>query len=158
MTRFTTARRCVFAILDLVSRFWIDTLVSVEETSTQVQVIFNRAMTDQGLADLLTPERLELDVDDPDRPVLVAMSDNGPPMKSHATRDFMALMAIWQHRGRPYTPTDQAWIETMFRHIKGEWPHLETINDPALLERTRLVFGSRAMSAGDVGCSHSSSQ
>ena len=115
-------------------------------------------MTDQGLADLLTPERLELDVDDPDRPGLVAMSDNGPPMKSHATRDFMALMAIWQHRGRPYTPTDQAWIETMFRHIKGEWPHLETINDPALLERTRLVFGSRAMSAGDVGCSHSSSQ
>ena len=41
MTRFTTARRCVFAIIDLVSRFWIDTLISVEETSTQIQVIFN---------------------------------------------------------------------------------------------------------------------
>jgi len=134
VTHFGRAGRAVFAIIDLVSRYWIDTLVSVEETSTQVQVIFNSAIADQGLADLLTPERLELDLDDPKRPILVAMSDNGPPMTSHATREFMALMAIWQHRGRPHTPTDQAWIETLFGHIKGEWPHLETIEDPVLLE------------------------
>ncbi|MCL4292301.1 MAG: hypothetical protein KJ056_04635 [Acidimicrobiia bacterium] len=37
-THFGAARRVVFAIVDMVSRKWIDTLVSVEETSTQVQV------------------------------------------------------------------------------------------------------------------------
>jgi hypothetical protein len=36
VTHFTRARRAVFAIVDMVSRRWIDTLVSVEETATQV--------------------------------------------------------------------------------------------------------------------------
>jgi putative transposase len=58
----------------------------------------------------------------------------------------MALMAIAQHRGRPHTPTDQAWIETFFGHIKGEWPHLEDITDPAVLEaelaRARIEYNS----------------
>jgi transposase InsO family protein len=62
------------------------------------------------------------------------------------TRAFMALMAIAQHRGRPHTPTDQAWIESFFGHIKGEWPHLEDITDPAVLEaelaRVRIDYNS----------------
>ena len=37
VTHFGRAKRAVFAIVDMVSRRWIDTLVSVEETSTQVQ-------------------------------------------------------------------------------------------------------------------------
>jgi len=45
----------------------------------------------------------------------------------------MALNAIGQHFGRPGTPTDQAWIETLFGHIKAEWPHLLAIRDPAVL-------------------------
>jgi len=133
-THFTRSRRVCYAIVDMVSRKWIDTLVSVEETATQVQVIFEHALEDQGLLELLTDERLDLDTDDPRRPILLAVSDNGPPMKAQATRAFMALMAIAQHHGRPHTPTDQAWIETFFGHIKGEWPHLETITDPTLLE------------------------
>lgn len=32
VTHFTRAKRCVFAIVDMVSRYWIDTLVSPEET------------------------------------------------------------------------------------------------------------------------------
>lgn len=95
---------------------------------------------------LLTDERLDPDTDDPRRPILLAVSDNGPPMKAQATRAFMALMAIAQHHGRPHTPTDQAWIETFFGHIKGEWPHLETITDPTLLEtglaRVRTEYNS----------------
>ncbi len=51
-------------------------------------------------------------------------------MTAHDTRAFMALMAIAQHHGR----TDQAWIESLFGHIKTEWPHLEEIDDPAVLE------------------------
>ena len=39
-----------------------------------------------------------------------------------ATREFMALCAIHQHFGRPGTPTDQAWMESLFGHIKAEHP------------------------------------
>jgi transposase InsO family protein len=138
VTHFSRAKRCAFAIIDLVSRKWIDTLVSAEESSSQVVVVFEHALEAEGLLELLTPERLELAADDPTRPILLAVSDNGPQMTSEATREFMALMAVAQHHGRPHTPTDQAWIETLFGHVKGEWPHLEDIDDPAVLE-TELV-------------------
>ena len=146
VTHFTRAHRAVFAIVDMVSRKWIDTLVSVEETSTQVTVIFERALADEGLLELLTDERLDLAVDDPARPILLAVSDNGPQMTSHDTRAFMVMLAIAQHHGRPHTPTDQAWIETFFGHIKGEWPHLEDIDDPVVLEaeltRVRIEYNT----------------
>jgi putative transposase len=142
----TKAKRCVFAIIDMVSRYWIATLVSVEETSTQVRVVFDRALTDQSLDALLTDERLDLDVADTNRPILLAVSDNGPPMRAVDTRAYMVMMAIAQHHGRPHTPTDQAWIETFFGHIKHEWPHLNDIDDPALLEteldRIRVAYNT----------------
>jgi putative transposase len=145
-THFTRAKRVCFAIIDMVSRKWIDTLVSVEETATQVQVLFEHALEIEGLLELLTDERLDLAIDDPARPILLTVSDNGPPMAAHDTRAFMALMAIAQHRGRPHTPTDQAWIETLFGHVKGEWPHLEDIDDPVVLEteltRVRIEYNS----------------
>ena len=50
------------------------------------------------------------------------------------TRQFMALMAIAQHHGRPGTPTDQAHVEIFFSHLKGDWPHLTGITDPAALD------------------------
>jgi transposase InsO family protein len=78
-------------------------------------------------------ERLDRDLDDPDRPILLAVSDNGPATTSHDTSAYMVLMAIAQHHGRPHTPTDQAWIES-FGHVKHEWPHLATITEPVLLE------------------------
>ena len=146
VTHFSRARRAVFAIVDMVSRRWIDTLVSVEETASQVVVVFEHALEAEGLLDLLTDERLELDLEDPRRPILLAVSDNGPQMRAHDTRAFMALMAIAQHHGRPHTPTDQAWIESFFGHIKGEWPHLEDIADPVVLEaelaRVRLEYNT----------------
>lgn len=134
VTHFRNAKRCAFAIIDLVSRKWIDTLVSIEETSTQVQVLFEHALDVEGLIELITPERLDLAADDPARPILLAVSDNGPQMTSSATREFMTLMAVLQHHGRPHTPTDQAWIESLFGHVKHEWPHLESITDPVALE------------------------
>jgi transposase InsO family protein len=146
VTHFTAAKRCVFAIVDMVSRYWIATLVSPEETSTQVQVVFDRAVVDQHLDELLVDDRLDLPPDDPARPILLAVSDNGPPMTSHDTRAYMAMMAIAQHHGRPHTPTDQAWIETFFGHIKHEWPHLCDLDDPALLEteldRVRVEYNT----------------
>ncbi|MGH8997316.1 MAG: transposase [Acidimicrobiales bacterium] len=152
VTHFGRARRCAFAIIDMVSRKWIDTLVSVEETSTQVAVIFEGALAAEGLVELITPDRLDLAADDPARPILLAVSDNGPQMTSGDTRAFMAAMAVAQHHGRPHTPTDQAWIETLFGHVKGEWPHLERIADPAVLDaelaRVRAEYNTVRLHAG----------
>ncbi len=40
----------------------------------------------------------------------------------------------------PIRRQDQAWIETLFGHIKGEWPHLEKIRDPGELDRVRAEY------------------
>ena len=55
-------------------------------------------------------------------------------MTAKDTRQFMALMTIAQHHGRPGTPTDQTHIESFFSHLKGDWPHLTAITDPAALD------------------------
>ena len=143
------ARRCAVAVLDMVSRKWIATLVSAEETSTQVEVCFLATLEAEGLLEVIDardtaqlreallsghPEQIERAVDGGQVPLLLAVSDNGPQMRSHSTREFLAGVHIAQHFGRPHTPTDQAWIETLFGHVKGEWPHLEKIVDPGDLE------------------------
>ncbi|MFN7150543.1 MAG: integrase core domain-containing protein [Microthrixaceae bacterium] len=60
-------------------------------------------------------------------------------MTSGSTREFLALCAIAQHFGRPGTPTDQAWIESLNGHIKIENPHLLAITDPATLRAELAV-------------------
>lgn len=160
-THFTLARRVAVAIIDVVSRRWMTTLVSTEETSTQVEVAFTQALTEAGLADLIDHRLLaalrdgsaEVDaLDDDAVPVLLAMSDNGPQMRSHTTREFLAACAIARRFGRPGTPSDQAWIESLFSHIKGEWPHLEKIRDPGELElemtRVRIEYNTVRLHAG----------
>ena len=86
----------------------------------------------------------DIDLDDAAAPILLAVSDNGPEMRSGETRKFMALLTIGQHFGRPYTPTDQAWIETLWGHVKAENPNLLTIADPQVLavelERVRRDY------------------
>ena len=68
------------------------------------------------------------DPDDDQLPVLLVMSDNGPQMSSGSTREFMALCWLATHYGRPHTPTDQAWIESFFGHLKAEfWATPETV-------------------------------
>jgi putative transposase len=117
-THFTRARRAVVAILDIVSRKWITTVVSPEETSTQVEVAFTDALEREGLweaADARATEALraalasgdraaaELAIDDGQLPLLLAISDNGPQMRAHTTREFPAAVAIATQFGRPGT-------------------------------------------------------
>jgi hypothetical protein len=64
----------VCAIEDLVSRKWLAEIVSVEETSTQVQVVFCEALEREGLLGLVGARQdglVDLTVDDPSRPVLL---------------------------------------------------------------------------------------
>ena len=134
-THFTAAGMAVLIIEDLVSRKWLTEVVSVEETSTQVELAFTAALAAEGLLDQVETRHqdgtVDLTVDDETRPILLAVSDNGPQMTSGSTREFMALCAIAQHFGRPGTPTDQAWIESLNGHLKAEYPHLLAIRDPA---------------------------
>jgi putative transposase len=141
-THFTRAGVAVTVVEDLVSRKWIADIVSAEETSTQVEIVFTDALAAEGLlarVEARADGLIDPTVDDPARPILLAISDNGPQMTSGSTREFMALCAIAQHFGRPGTPTDQAWIESFFGHIKNEFPHLCVIADPAVLRAELAV-------------------
>ena len=148
-THFTRAKRCAVAIIDIVSRKWIATVVSAEESSIQVEVAFIdaleaerlwEAVDERATAALVTAlasgdrDAVDTAIGDGQRPLLLAISDNGPQMRSHSTREFLAGVAIAQQFGRPGVPQDQAWIETLFGHVKGEWPYLEKITDPGELE------------------------
>ncbi len=140
-THFTKAGMAVLIIEDLVSRKWLTEIVSAEETHTQVELAFTDALEREGLLEQLEAGHadgpaaglVDLAVDADQRPILLAVSDNGPQMTSGSTREFLALCAIAQHFGRPGTPTDQAWIETLNGHLKAEYPHLLAIRDPATL-------------------------
>ena len=152
-THFTAANRVAYAVLDVVTRKWLATLVTVEETPTQVEVVFTDALEAEELWPRIEARQAErpFDWDDPAKPILLAMSDNGPQMRAGSTREFMAMCSIVTHFGRPRTPTDQAWIETLFSHVKGEWPHLEKIRDPAQLraelEIVRADYNGRRLHA-----------
>lgn len=152
-TAFTRAGRDALAVMDLVSRKWVIALTVPHQRgeSEHVQTIYIQALEAEGLlteveARMVTPNTDEL------LPVLLAVSDGGPQMVSGTTREFMALHALAMHVGRPGTPTDQAHIESLFGHVKTEWPHLEQIRDPAALdaalEEVRVEYNTVRLHAG----------
>ncbi len=116
------------------SRKWLAALTSAEETSTQVDACFLAALEAEDLleaADERATAALREAIASGERdqvhdlagggqlPLLLAISDNGPQMRSVTTREFMAGVAIAQQFGRPHTPQDQAWIETLFGTSKA---------------------------------------
>lgn len=83
-------------------------MCSAEESSTQVEIAFSRALEQEDLwhaADLAATDTLvkalvdgdaeviDRAIADGDRPLLLAISDNGPQMRSHSTREFLAGVA-----------------------------------------------------------------
>ena len=109
-----------------------------EATHVQVQALFTRALEREGLLDeiLSRIDALAPGADPAElQPVLLSVSDNGAQMTSGSTREFMALHAIATHYGRPGTPHDQAHIESLFGHVKHDWPYLCALADPADLAR-----------------------
>lgn len=157
-THFVRAGMTALFIEDLVSRKWLSTVVSAEETHTQVRLGFEQALESEGLLEAALERAGDIEAalagDDPEEvtPILLAVSDNGSQMIAGNTRKFMALVAIAQHFGRPATPTDQAWIESLNGTVKIEWPHLHQIEDPALLrvelEHIRIEYNSCRLHSG----------
>ena len=157
-THFGAAGMAVLIIEDLVSRKWITHVVSSQETHTQVRLGFENALDAEGLLEQALERaeametRVDPDVDDGLSPILLAVSDNGSQMIAGNTRKFMAMVAIAQHFGRPSTPTDQAWIESLNGTIKMDYPHLLAITDPATLRAeldiTRDDYNSTRLHSG----------
>ncbi|HWE07702.1 MAG TPA: hypothetical protein VG325_00005 [Solirubrobacteraceae bacterium] len=48
-SHFRRVRRGVYAIVDVVTRYWIGYLLTTEQTRTQAQLLFASALEDQGL-------------------------------------------------------------------------------------------------------------
>ena len=155
-TQFPRCRhtKYAYAIVDVVSRKWIATHHTSAPDSVAAQVLFTQALHNEGLlTDQLAARLGDPDAEPPDGvPLLLAISDNGPEMRAGDTAKFMAICSIAQHFGRPSTPTDQAWIESLFGHVKTEHPHLETIEGPAdlkrELERVRRHYNSVRLHEG----------
>jgi putative transposase len=143
-----TPAKYAYAIVDLVSRKWIATHLTARPDPVAARMLFSRGLDAEGLLTDELHQRLadpDSDLPDDDQvPMLLAISDNGTEMRAGDTRRFMALCSIAQHFGRPSTPTDQAWIETLWGHVKQEHPHLLSITDPAMLaaelERVRSHY------------------
>jgi transposase len=77
-SHFTRAGVAATVVEDLVSRKWLAEIVSAEETSTQVQVVFTEALEREGLWERVSARQdglVDTSVDDPARPVLLALSD-----------------------------------------------------------------------------------
>ncbi len=143
-----TAAKHAYAIVDVVSRKWIAVHLTSTPDSVAARILFTRALQNERLLTEELAARLgdpEAALPDDDQvPLLLAISDNGTEMHANDTRKFMALCSIAQHFGRPSTPTDQAWIESLWGHTKHEHPHLNDIDEPevlrAELERIRTHY------------------
>jgi putative transposase len=93
------AAPCAFAIIDLVSRKWLATLLSAEETSTQVQVVFCDALGPRGWPSWWPPARTAACTPPPTRPRSRASSGtsraSGPIWNRSATPTSSALNWRW---------------------------------------------------------------
>jgi putative transposase len=118
-THWTRARRASIALLDVVSRKWLATLTSAQESSTQAGAAFTMALEAEGLLEAAgerataalreaiasgEKDKVHALAGDGQLPLLLAISDNGPQMRSHSTREFLAEVAIAQQFGRPAYP------------------------------------------------------
>lgn len=102
-THWTKAGAATTVFSDVISRKWIADITSVDETSIEVQAVFNRALRVEGLDELIderNPDSVPWDPDSDEVPVLLVMSDNGPQMASGSTREFIALCWLATHFGR----------------------------------------------------------
>lgn len=109
ITCFAAANRVAYAVMDVVTRKWLATVVSAEETATQVEVLFSEALDAEGLWPAVEARHKDNSGTDGNggdggEPILLAMSDNGPQMRAGTTREFLALCSIAARYGRPGTP------------------------------------------------------
>ena len=151
-TRFARCRKSTYATMiigDLVTRKWITEIVSAEETGLQVQLAFTARA--RGSRACSTPSDayhrhgwLDPTVDD-----LTRAAGAARRLRQRAADDFRLHARVPRDvrdratlRPPRHAHQDQAWIESLFSHIKADWPHLDQIRDPAVLRAELAVRGA----------------
>ena len=95
------------AILDVYSRKIVGWKLSFNATVEQVKQAWDQALANEGLLDLDTG------------PIsLTALSDHGSQMKAKSMAQFFKDLGISQLFARYQTPTDNAWIRSLFPDIQ----------------------------------------
>jgi len=79
-THWSSLDAATTAIHDVVSKKWLGDITSHDETSTQVQAVFTRALRDEGILERIeelaaSGETMSLEPDDERLPILLVMSD-----------------------------------------------------------------------------------
>ena len=116
--------RCVAAkhayVVDLVSRKWISTHLTGQPGLGRRPACSAAGSTTRDCSPTSSERLTDPDTGLPDGDQAPSAGGLGQRDRDHAneTRRFMALCSIAQHFGRPSTPTDQAWIESLWGHVK----------------------------------------
>jgi len=138
MTRpASAAGMAVVAIMDLVSRKWICEVVSAGETSAPGPARLHRCAPARGPVAAGRGPPGRAGGPGPRRPGAAGAAGG---QRQRAADDLRpGRGSSWWCARSPSTSggrtprTDQAWIETLFGHVKAEFAHLLKITDPAVL-------------------------
>ena len=108
---FPASGRVAYAIVDVVTRYWIAYLLASEQSRAQVQLLFTSALEERCLDNRGGTPGSD------SRPILVGWRDNGAEMIAEGT------------------PTATAYVESHFGLLEGEWPRLTLPSDPDTLDQ-----------------------
>lgn len=100
----------LFAIIDVYSRKIVGWHLSFNATVRAMKVAWDKALTAEGLLDVLGAPQLP-----------TALSDHGVQMAKKTAKQFFRDLGIKQLFARYQTPEDNAWIESWFRILKYDW-------------------------------------
>ena len=147
-SHFPRAERVAYSIVDVLTRYWIGYLVSTAQTSTQAQLLFARALEDQGL---LGPDGLPHERDPEDPPILVAWSENGSEMTAV---DTPPVHGADDNRAAPRPARDahgSGAHRIVLQSPEGRLAALTEIRDPAALDtelaRIRIEYNTLRLHA-----------
>ena len=156
ITHFPRAGRVAYAILDVVTRKWLATLVTAEETATQVEVVFTQALDTEGLWPAVEARQAQRarrgrQRQRPRADPVGNVRQRPPDASRHHQRVPRPCAPSRPASAGPAPRRTKAWIETLFGHVKTEWPHLEKITDPntlrAELDIARHDYNTRRLHA-----------
>ena len=162
-THWTRAAAATTVISDVVSRKWIADVTSADETSIEVQAVFNRALRVEGLDAVI--EQRNPQGTPWDGQFQWSLHGEGSiefcwalvveAAAALVVDDVCGVLGLGGGDEEEVgAPTDQAWIESLFGHLKIEQPHLELIEDidvlRAELETQRERYNTIRLHA-DIG-------
>lgn len=105
-SQFPTAGGVAYAIVDVVTRYWLGYLFSSEEFSAEMELLYASTLEEQGL---------QSDGDERE-PILVGWSEGGAEIMPAGS------------------PTRHAQVESLFGQLRIEWPQLNLPTDPDTLD------------------------